>query len=637
MPTVGVDAADFHRRLKDCLGLGDKFDLAALEKRIDDICFEFGLEYDGLEEDESTKAPRLRIEVPANRYDLLCIESICAALKHYLSPTPLAFPVYKHSVAAPTHTLTVYPSVQNIRPFGLAAIFRNVNLGAAGFASFIDLQDKLHQNIGRRRTLVAIGTHNYDVLKGTNFSYQALPKKGGFKFVPLTQTQEVDAEGMFELLEHTYIKPYLHITRDSDLTPVFLDEENNVLSVPPIINSEFSKMSAETRNIFVDITATDLRKAEIVLDTLTAALSERLAKPFTVEPVRVIYKSGHKGMPLRKEGAEKFASEAIVPRLQTETFKVSLQYVRHIIGFESLSSEDVLALLPKMMLRGTADGDTITVECPITRRDVLHPCDIAEDLAIAYGYNKIASRVHAAVNLQPIQNLSERVRRQMAMAGWRECLTFGLVSLKDAYTDIRRTAGTDPSLKSITESYYSAYSVPATVSEPKTRDFECARPTLIPGILKTLSSNQAAELPIKLFELGDCVMQSSETDNKVVQRRHVAGLVADHNRTGLEEVHGLLDVVLKSLKLGAKYGSQGSFARSYRLTEIQDGPFLDGRCVAIEVYPTDKESEAKAIGVMGVVHPLVLQNHSIPFPCALFEFSLEPFLGWLSETEVSAP
>ena len=29
-------------------------------------------------------------------------------------------------------------------------------------SSFLDLQDKLHFNIGRRRSLVAIGTHNLD-------------------------------------------------------------------------------------------------------------------------------------------------------------------------------------------------------------------------------------------------------------------------------------------------------------------------------------------------------------------------------------------------------------------------------------------------------------------------------------------
>eukprot|EP01054_Gregarina_sp_Poly1_P001935 Gregarina_sp_Poly_1__1934@NODE_1506_length_3978_cov_75_398619_g998_i0_p1_GENE_NODE_1506_length_3978_cov_75_398619_g998_i0NODE_1506_length_3978_cov_75_398619_g998_i0_p1_ORF_typecomplete_len638_score92_99tRNA_synthFbeta/PF17759_1/2_7e46B3_4/PF03483_17/1_3e26PhetRS_B1/PF18262_1/4_2e18PhetRS_B1/PF18262_1/1e04PhetRS_B1/PF18262_1/5_2e03B5/PF03484_15/4_7B5/PF03484_15/6_3e14_NODE_1506_length_3978_cov_75_398619_g998_i020063919 len=637
MPTVAVDSIEFHRRVGALLGLTDEYDLKALEQKVDEVCFNFGLEFDGLEEDENTKKTKLRIEVPANRYDLLCIESLCVALKYYLSPQPLAFPSYRHSVASPTHTMTVHASTARIRPYCVAAIFRNVTLGEAPFASFIDLQDKLHQNIGRRRTLVAIGTHNYDVLKGKNFTFEALPKKGGFHFVPLGQTLAVDGEAMFQLLENTYLKPYLPIVRDFDLTPVILDEARNVLSVPPIINSEFSKMAGDTTNIFVEITATDIRKAEIVLDTITAALSERLAEPFTVEPVKVTYADGHPGIPLRRGQEQSFASEAIVPKLNTEVFHVSLKYVRRVIGIENLTMDQALAILPKMMLRATDSGDrdTMLVECPISRRDILHPCDIAEDLAIGFGYNNIASRVHQAVTFQTIQNVSERVRREFAMAGWKECLTFGLVSLKDAYQDIRRVAG---KAADCSDALYIPESVPAIVSEPKTRDFECIRPSLIAGILKTLASNQANELPIKLFEIGDCCSQGASATNGVIQRRHAGALIADHDRSGLEELHGLLDLVLKSLKLEAVYMQTSPNPRLlYRLTETQDGPFLDGRCVAIEFFPPGRENEAKQLGVMGVVHPTVLQNHGIPFPCSVFEITLEPALKWLTQTEMTAP
>lgn len=92
---------------------------------------------------------------------------------------------------------------------------------------------------------------------------------------------------------------------------------------------------------------------------------------------------------------------------------------------------------------------------------------------------------------------SERVRRQTALAGWRECLTFGLISLKDAYEHI----GREQSRKDETNCYFTTETLPAIVSDPKAREFECVRPTLISGLLRTLASNQAAELPIKLFEV----------------------------------------------------------------------------------------------------------------------------------------
>jgi phenylalanyl-tRNA synthetase beta subunit len=64
----------------------------------------------------------------------------------------------------------------SVRPYVVGAILRNVTLTDDSFASFIDLQDKLHQNIGRKRSLVAIGTHNLDVISQP-FTYEALPQR----------------------------------------------------------------------------------------------------------------------------------------------------------------------------------------------------------------------------------------------------------------------------------------------------------------------------------------------------------------------------------------------------------------------------------------------------------------------------
>ena len=52
-----------------------------------------------------------------------------------------------------------------VRPFVVAAVLRGVKLDSTSYNSFIDLQDKLHQNLCRQRTLVAIGTHDLDTLK----------------------------------------------------------------------------------------------------------------------------------------------------------------------------------------------------------------------------------------------------------------------------------------------------------------------------------------------------------------------------------------------------------------------------------------------------------------------------------------
>jgi phenylalanyl-tRNA synthetase beta chain len=72
-------------------------------------------------------------------------------------------------------TITVKPETAAIRPFVVGAVLRGVTFTPESIKSFMDLQDKLHQNIGRRRTLCAIGTHDLDTVQGP-FTYEALPQ-----------------------------------------------------------------------------------------------------------------------------------------------------------------------------------------------------------------------------------------------------------------------------------------------------------------------------------------------------------------------------------------------------------------------------------------------------------------------------
>tara|TARA_B110000285_G_C15034413_1_gene568449 strand:+ start:187 stop:354 length:168 start_codon:yes stop_codon:yes gene_type:complete len=54
------------------------------------------------------------------------------------------------------------------------------------------------------------------------------------------------------------LKKYLHIIEDKPLFPVFYDAKRTVLSLPPIINSNSTKISVDTKNVLVEVTGTDL-------------------------------------------------------------------------------------------------------------------------------------------------------------------------------------------------------------------------------------------------------------------------------------------------------------------------------------------------------------------------------------------
>ncbi|WP_411023696.1 phenylalanine--tRNA ligase beta subunit-related protein, partial [Salmonella sp. s51228] len=70
------------------------------------------------------------------------------------------------------------------------------------------------------------------------------------------------------------LKQYLHIIEKKTRYPIIYDKNRVVLSLPPIINGEHSKISLTTKNIFIEVTATDLTKARIVLNTLVTLFSE---------------------------------------------------------------------------------------------------------------------------------------------------------------------------------------------------------------------------------------------------------------------------------------------------------------------------------------------------------------------------
>ena len=88
---------------------------------------------------------------------------------------------------------------QKIRPFFACAVLRNVKFTERSYESFIDLQDKLHQNLCRRRQFVAIGTHDLDTIEAP-FRYEARPPKD-IKFVPLSKDKAYKAEELMVVYE----------------------------------------------------------------------------------------------------------------------------------------------------------------------------------------------------------------------------------------------------------------------------------------------------------------------------------------------------------------------------------------------------------------------------------------------------
>ncbi|KAK4483870.1 hypothetical protein RD792_011079, partial [Penstemon davidsonii] len=592
MPTVSIG----RDRLFQALGR------TYTEEEFEDLCFKFGIELDDvttekaiirkekhLDEEEASEDEEViyKIEVPANRYDLLCLEGLAQALRIFNGLDPI--PSYSVASIGKESMLKMHvkSETSKIRPYVVCAVLRGVTFDEARYNSFIDLQDRLHQNICRRRTLVAIGTHDLDTIEGP-FTYEALPPKE-INFVPLKQTKNFRADELMEYYKSDMkLKKFLHIIETSPVFPVIYDCNRTVLSLPPIINGAHSAISLKTKNVFIECTATDLTKANIVLNTMVTMFSVYCQKKFEVEPVEVIY-------PDRQS--------YICPDLSFYQMVVPLSYITAIVGV-SLPAHEVAGLLNKMQLHVEnsvleENQTKFTISVPPTRSDILHPCDVAEDVAIAYGYNEIPKIKLPSLKPQSLNQFSELIRAEIGMVGYTEVLTWILCSYKENFTMLNRKDDN---------------STAAINGNPRTADFEVVRTSLLPGILKTVGHNKDHPKPIKIFEVGDIVLLDEKKDVGASNRRHLAALYCGAT-SGFELIHGLVDRIMEVT--GTPFVSPGDKS-GYYIQSSDEPEFLTGRQASI-IY------KGNQIGTFGIVHPQVLDNFDIPDPCSFVEVNIESF------------
>ena len=591
MPTVIVN--------RDALfkAIGQTF----TDEEFDNLCFEFGIELDEVtsekemfqneqkkEGDHLSSEVLYKIEVAANRYDLLCLEGLALALRIFLEKQKMPEIKPLNVLPEEERQLIVYDSVNEVRPVGLSAILRDINFTNETLKGFMDLQDKLHNNICRGRKLVSMGTHDLNTVKGP-FTYRALsPEK--IHFVPLNREEEVNGDGLMSILkEDPKLGKYLYLLEGKQKYPVMMDSNGVIMSLPPIINSQHTKMTLNTHNVLIDVTGLDYTKCEIVLNTLIAMFSYYCKTPFTVEEVKVIN---------QKTGEGK-----IYPDLKPRIFKTDIKYLKTLTGISEITPEKIVQLLEKMELKTKVlNSDEIEVSCPITRSDILHPCDIAEDLAISYGYNNIKkelTKTKTHGQQQPYNKLADLFRNEMSMGGYVEFLTMALLSHKDMFTNMLKDEKDEKT---------------AQILYSKTKEFEYIRSSLIPGILKSIEGNKANQLPFKIFEIADVVLVDKSNEVGACNRRKLCFAYANTS-SALEIVQGMVDLLMK--KIGLIFNYDKDINKKYTIKKSNSPIFFEDR--QAEIFIQDNIN----IGIYGIIHPKVLKNFGIKNPVTLCEIDLQ--------------
>jgi phenylalanyl-tRNA synthetase beta chain len=320
---------------------------------------------------------------------------------------------------------------------------------------------------------------------------------------------------------------------------------------------------------------------------------------FTVEEVKVVTK--------------KTNESKLYPDLKPRVFKADVDYLRTISGVSDIVPEEILKKLKKMELDGKVLNEKeIEVTAPITRSDVLHQCDIAEDLAISYGYNNITKTITSTNcygRQQPYNKLSDLFRHEMAMGGYVEFLTMALLSEKDLYTNMLKKP--DDSSAKI---FYSSC-----------KEFEYMRSSLIPGILKCVEANKANQLPYRIFEISDVVIIDKNNEVGAANRRKLC-FAYTNTVSSMEIVQGMVDLLMK--KIGLVFHEKNDVKKRYVIKPSNDPAFFEDRQAEIFIQDDIK------VGIYGIIHPKVLKNFNIKNPVTLCDIDLQTIMDLILKGEL---
>lgn len=566
----------------------------ALPKAVEEAVFDYGIELEGIEMLAERHTPDVEVrhykfDVPANRPDLCCAEGIALGLNIYHGAVTLddcrVTPIEDEEMP----TLTVRSSAPgSIRPFARGCVLKQMLLTPAVYNSFIDFQDKLHHNVCRRRRLVAIGTHDMSKMRG-EISY-GLEPPADIRFVPLNHKDERDGNGVLdEYRADPALADFVPILDNQPLFPVYRDGEG-VLSMPPLINSDRTKMAAGATptDIFIDISATDARRADLVLATIVACFAQHCQGKYK-----------NRFLPVRLVNADAGASD-VVPDMTDLVMDVPRAEITRVTGLD-LPVPALAELLGRMnvdvCLDGPADAAAITCRVPLLRSDVLHPIDIAEDVAIAYGLGKLPhGRVPVSTtgSLLPRTRISEHVRTACAALGLTEVCNFSLSHPDHAVLSVL----TPPDPASV-----------ATVNNAKVVEYSALRTGLVGGLLRVAALNNVEARPLSIFEVGEVLSMGAAVGRESVDRLPETtarcGVLMSADPAPFSELHGVLDALMFGLD------------RAFRLVPDQTAPapFLQGRSAAV-VGPRG------VCGRIGIIHPAVLAEFKITWPIAYFEIEI---------------
>jgi phenylalanyl-tRNA synthetase beta chain len=509
----------------------------------------------------------VKVEFNPNRVDFCSYSGVARAFKGLMG-WETGLPEYK--IQDGKIRLTITKAVGKIRPFMLAAVVRNIKLDDDAVTDLMEMQEDLHWGIGRNRKKASIGVHNFDAVTPP-FTFTAVePDK--VKFVPLDTAEEMTLNEILE--KHDKGIAYRHLVDWAPKYPLLIDKEGKVLSMPPIINGELTRLTNKTKNLFLDVTGTDYTAVERSLSVLATALSDMGG---TLEKVQV-----------------KSPDRTVVsPSLAPQRMKLRLGYANEVLGLK-LSEAQVIESLKKCRLGAKTVGTgVVEATIPAYRIDMLHEVDLVEEVAVGYGYYRLKPTIPERLTIgeqHPVHRIAGVVRQIMIGLGFTEVMNFTLTNEVVHYDKMRLNA------KEVIK-----------LANPVSLEYTILRQSLLPDLMKNLADNKHESFPQRLFEASDVGRINQRAETRVERKLHVAG-VSSHSTANFTEIKSAVEALLHNMGL-----------KGWEPKPVKHASFLEGRAAAIV-------AERKEIGVLGEIHPEVLNNFELENPTSAFEMDVEALL-----------
>ncbi|MEK6921438.1 MAG: phenylalanine--tRNA ligase subunit beta [Nanoarchaeota archaeon] len=544
MPTITLN-----RKVLDAL-IGKKLSPEELKDRIAMI----GTDLESLDDKEVV------VEVFPNRPDMLSEQGFGRALRSFLGLSP---GLHEYPVKKSGYKVVVDSSV-TMRPYTACAIVKNLTFTDERIKEIMQVQEKLATTHGRNRKKSAYGIYP---LAHITFPITYIAKDPDkIKFKPLGFDQLLAASEV--LLVHPKAKEYNHLTVGWKKYPFFIDAKDNVMCMLPFTNSQDTgKVDINTREVFIECSGIDLANVSVALNILVTMLADMGGEIYSLD---VMY------------GNKKITT----PNLTPLSMNFDIAYANKILGLD-LKQTDAKKYLE--MMGYSVKGKDVLV--PAYRADILHPRDLVEDIAIAYGYEHIPEEIPVIATIaqeDPFDVFKQKIGNLLVGYGMYEVSNFHLIDTAAQTTQMQ---------------------VPSAVLEildPVSIDYNSLRSWILPCLLQTLRQNKQYEFPQKFFEVG-VIFKKDVTKYALADEAVRLGVVVCHQKASFTEARQILDYILRMLEI------------EYTVVESELGCFLPGRVGRVIVKDADASIK---VAYIGEIHPQVLQNFGLEMPVAAVELNL---------------